>query len=330
MRKLGLLVLVVAVSPLTLSAAAKGAPEEIKENRQLLANHETLAVFDGVNYRLCMGRTALCPKQCGHSGEFANFVIKRYLKYEKPGQYGDPKQKNLLVQVSDYDKKPKGDPKILETVKGLKKGDYVFLSWHHDYVTREGASYPERPIVKLESIGKEKAEELLSAPAAPAAKEEKEATMKEIAEPTTFEIKTKKSADQVKVKIGNDSATFDVSSPSGIGGVTVTLAKGKWPTTVVLRLHLSGLESLAVSSGKTKLAGSVLSHSGNTRRLYLTEDRKQGEREPGTEIKVLDAAGKPVKGLPGKGGYFEITLPKALLDSQPKNVELGWIDFYRR
>jgi hypothetical protein len=33
--------------------------------------------------------------------------------------------------------------------------------------------------------------------------------------------------------------------------------------------------------------------------------------------------------LPDKGGYFEIKLPKALLESQPKSVELGWIDFYR-
>ena len=61
----------------------------------------------------------------------------------------------------------------------------------------------------------------------------------------------------------------------------------------------------------------------------MTEDGKEGEREPGTEIKVLDAAGKPVKGLPGKGGYFEIRLPKALLEGQPKSLELGWIDFYR-
>jgi hypothetical protein len=113
-----------------------------------------------------MGRTALCPDKCGDSGEFATFAIKKYLKYEKPGQYGEPERKTFLVQVSDYDKKPKGDPTILKTVKGLKKGDFVLLSWHHDYVTRAGASFPERPIVKLESISKEKAEELLNAPAA--------------------------------------------------------------------------------------------------------------------------------------------------------------------
>ena len=106
--------------------------------------------------------------------------------------------------------------------------------------------------------------------------------------------------------------------------------KGQWPTTVILRLHLGGLESFAVSNGRIKLTGSVLSHSGNTKRLYLTEAGKDEEREPGTEIKVLDAAGKPIKGLPDKDGYFEIRLPKALLEGQPKSLELGWIDFYRR
>lgn len=78
----------------------------------------------------------------------------------------DPEQTSFLVQVSDYDKKPKGDPKILKTVKGLKKGDYVLLSWHHDYVTKDGTSSPQRPIVKLEKIDGDKANGLLKAPAA--------------------------------------------------------------------------------------------------------------------------------------------------------------------
>lgn len=147
---------------------------------------------------------------------------------------------------------------------------------------------------------------------------------------SAFTVTTKKPEDRVKVQLERDTAIFDVSSQSGIGGATITLANGKWPTTVVLRLHLHGMESVAVSNGKIKLTGSVLSHNGNTKRLYLSEVGKEGEREPGTEIKVFDTAGKPINGLPGDGGYFEITLPKALLEGQPKSLELGWIDFYRR
>lgn len=144
-----------------------------------------------------------------------------------------------------------------------------------------------------------------------------------------FTITTKKPADQVKVTVENGTATLDVTSPSGIGGATVTLPKGEWPTTIILRLHLSGLESFAVSNGKIKLTGSVLSHSGNTKRLYLTEIGNGDEREPSTQINIFDAQGKPANGLPAKGGYFEIRLPRALLESEPKSLELGWIDFYR-
>ena len=139
-------------------------------------------------------------------------------------------------------------------------------------------------------------------------------------EPPTFDIKTKKPEDRIKVTLDKDTTIFDISSQSGIGGATVT-TNGKWPTTVILRLHLSGLESFAVSNGKIKLTGSVLSHSGNAKHLHMTEGEK--ERESDTEIKVLDTAGKPVKGLPGKGGYFEIVLPKALLESEPKSLELA-------
>ncbi len=96
---------------------------------------------------------------------------------------------------------------------------------------------------------------------------------------TTFDIKTKKPTDQVKVKFDGNSATLDVFSPSGIGGATITLppTQGPWPKTFVLRLHLRGLESFTASNGKIKLTGSVLSHSGNTKRLHLGEDGK-GER----------------------------------------------------
>lgn len=147
--------------------------------------------------------------------------------------------------------------------------------------------------------------------------------------PHDFNIKIQKPDDQVRVKIEEDAATFDVISPSGIGGAKITATNGNWPKTVVLRFRLRGLEWFSVANGKGKLTGSILSHSGNAKLLHLTEEGKADNREPGTEVKVLDAAGKPVTGLPKKGGYFEITVPKALLEGNPNSLELGWIDFYR-
>lgn len=48
-----------------------------------------------------------------------------------------------------------------------------------------------------------------------------------------------------------------------------------------------------------------------------------------TEIGAFDANGKPVRGLPGEGGYFEMLLPQALFEAKPKSPTIGWIDFYR-
>ena len=46
----------------------------------------------------------------------------------------------------------------------------MLLNWNHDYVTKDGASGPERPLTKLEKISKEKAEELLKANSADGSK----------------------------------------------------------------------------------------------------------------------------------------------------------------
>ena len=153
------------------------------------------------------------------------------------------------------------------------------------------------------------------------------------ARPITFDIKAQKDEDHVKATVEKDTATFDVSEPKWHRRCDDHDGEGKWPTTVVLRLHLSGLEFLTISNGTIKLTASVLSHSGNPRLLDVVEDGKEKKVEKDspywTEIRGFDSTGKPMPGLPGKGGYFEITLPKALLDGQPKSLELGWIDFYR-
>lgn len=119
------------------------------------------------------------------------------------------------------------------------------------------------------------------------------------------EVVTKKEEDQVAVKVEGDTVVYSISSPSGIGGATISPWKG-WPKQVIIRLHLRGLESFTVSNGKIKLSASVL------------------------KIKILDANGKPLQTLPDEDGYFEITLPKALLQENPKSLTLGWIDFYRQ
>lgn len=146
------------------------------------------------------------------------------------------------------------------------------------------------------------------------------------------EITTRKEQDVVTARSGSDAVIYTVSSPSGIGGATISPRK-EWPKKVVLRLKLRGLESLKISNGRVQLQASVLSHSGNPTLLSIKEERKERQVEAGspywTTIQAFQADGKPAQGLPGENGYFEVELPVALFAGQPKSLTIDWIDFYR-
>ena len=61
------------------------------------------------------------------------------------------------------------------------------------------------------------------------------------------------------------------------------------------------------------------------------EDEKAVERSSAfwMDTKLLDAKGSPTKKIPLEGGYFEVTLPKALFDGLSEPLTVQWIDFYR-
>lgn len=136
------------------------------KDRQLLSAHETVARFVGLTDHQCLGRTALCPDRCGESGKLATFAIVKYLRYEKPGQFGDPKQAQFLVLVEDNMKNPKVPAAIRDAILALKPGALVHLQWNHDYITQDGSKFPERPLCKLAPLTKEQAAQ--ASPEAPA------------------------------------------------------------------------------------------------------------------------------------------------------------------
>lgn len=146
------------------------------------------------------------------------------------------------------------------------------------------------------------------------------------------EVVTKKPEDKVAVEVKGDTTTYIITTPSGIGGATITPPKG-WSKKVVLRLHLRGLEGLAIRNGSVTLQASALSHSGHRRLLRVVADGQEKSVNKGdlhwTEIGVFDAKGKPIQGLPKEGGYFEIVLPPALFKPGPRSLTVDWIDFYR-
>lgn len=145
MNKLILLLLTIVTSSLW----AENAPVDEKK---LLSSHETIAVFNGTQFHKCRHMTSLCPDKCTHAGSVAVFKIKEYLDYQKPGKYGDSKATLFQTMIEDQLGTQKVSQRILDTIKSLKKGDTVKLSWNHNYVTKGGASYPVRAITLLESL----------------------------------------------------------------------------------------------------------------------------------------------------------------------------------
>ena len=128
---------------------------------EVLAEHKVIATFKEHKFRRCMGLTGLCPEKCGSSGLFANFEITDYLHYKKEGKYGDEKQKAYMVQTTDFEREPKGDPALLAYIETLEKGDLVVIEWKHLYgEVTPGASSPVRPLLLLKKIDKDEAKAL--------------------------------------------------------------------------------------------------------------------------------------------------------------------------
>ena len=116
---------------------------------QLLASNDTLARYRGVQERACMHRTSLCPDACNHANAWALFDVDTYLAYDKPGQYGDPKEERFAMQTRPADK-VEHVAGARELLASLAPGDHVRLAWVHEYVTERGCSFPIRRVLRLE------------------------------------------------------------------------------------------------------------------------------------------------------------------------------------
>jgi hypothetical protein len=151
--------------------------------------------------------------------------------------------------------------------------------------------------------------------------------------PPKFKITTKRKDDAVEVKAEKDKAVFIIKSPSGIGQAVIEREGERWPEAVVLKLHLKGLESFRAANGKVTVDAAVAMQEGKPK-VRLWKDGKEhaplDEKSPlWADIRIVGGDGKPAKELPLKDGYFEMTLPKALFEGNPKSIRLNWIDFYR-
>ena len=146
-----------------------------------------------------------------------------------------------------------------------------------------------------------------------------------------FKIITKRDNDKVEVNVESDKAVFSVHSPFGISQTVIERADENWSDIVMLRLHLKGLENFKVSNGIITLEAAVSSQDSIVR-LWKDgkEDSPLDSKSPyWMEIRMVGHDGKPTTSIPVTDGYFEIQLPKAFFEDNPKSITVNWIDFYR-
>ena len=110
---------------------------------QLLSRHDVLATFAGIQPSPMAG---MQRDTGGTVHEWARFDVTEYVEYEKPGQYGDAQKDKFMCEL------PKQSPEIRRIVETLQPGHNIRLAWNHNYVTENGASFPERTIVRIDRL----------------------------------------------------------------------------------------------------------------------------------------------------------------------------------
>jgi hypothetical protein len=144
-----------------------------------------------------------------------------------------------------------------------------------------------------------------------------------------FDAVVGRNATRIRFLSEGENTVFDITSKSGIDRGTVRRKSDDWPKSILVRLHLSGLESFTAGNDKVAVEWSVSSTGKNAKRVSLRKGREElalDEKSPyHTEVRLVGGNGR----IPLKGGYFEVPLPAKLFEGNPEKVKLQWIDFYR-
>lgn len=145
----------VALALLALSSLAVSQQAD-EGDYVVLSLHDVEAVFEGVHFTLCKGKTSLCPYQCGGSGVVASFRTQRYNAYERTSEWADQMAAQVQFMLEATDGSTDFRPDAKAAAQSLVEGERVHLVWHHIYPAADykGAKIPSRQVVLLEKEGK--------------------------------------------------------------------------------------------------------------------------------------------------------------------------------
>ena len=148
----------------------------------------------------------------------------------------------------------------------------------------------------------------------------------------TASVVTTGAGDSVNLLGSDDMLVAEISSERGIGSASLALNPAALPETLLLRLHLHGLEQLTVDNGTQRLAIAVASSPPHAVTQTLTgaegsQPLQEGDDLWATVTLVTDDGSAPA--IPLQDGYFDVLLPAGLVDAGHASLEIAWVDFYR-
>lgn len=129
-----------------------------------------------------------------------------------------------------------------------------------------------------------------------------------------------------------EQTIVDIRCERGIDRCELKRLRDAWPAKVVLHLRLSGLESLQVSHGNASLSWSVSSTGDPSSNCAYSSGKRVVQLQPGDPLYSAAALVSEKENAAPKiplQGYFAITIPGKFLESNPEQLRIQWIDFYR-
>lgn len=140
-----------------------------------------------------------------------------------------------------------------------------------------------------------------------------------------YQFALKRKDDTIEVVRQKEATLFVITSPSGIGSVTIDRSEGPWPAEVTLRFQrapgdgLKALENFELVSGRMKLLGT--NKDSGSLRFFLAD--ADGKFPPGDD-KPTGTVNATFSLTPAA---LDVRLPAHLLSGD--RVQIRWIDFYR-
>ncbi len=145
-----------------------------------------------------------------------------------------------------------------------------------------------------------------------------------------FRVTLKNGDDKVAILDEHAQTIIEIHSDFGIGSASFELVAGSMPETLLLRLHLKGLEEFRITSSQTVLSASV---SGGEAGQPVSERIVSSMGEfpilPGHPLWMNVVVVADNTNIPLHEGFFEVKIPREFIRNAGASFEIRWVDFYR-